>query len=599
MGRQPTTRLHVSGHRFLLRRIECALLGRDIRAVNEPIRAPLHSLMAGSLLAVVVLAGCAGLAVLRPQPSLGNAPILMSEPSGALYVRVGETLHPVLNLASARLIAKTNVNPRPVPEPELRHSKRGPLLGIPGAPQSLAEPLADDETHWTICDTDNDTVNTTVIVGPAEGRLSRRLAPEQAVLVTPDSGGSTYLLYEGRRAVVDLSEPAVVHALRLEGLVPLTVSRALLNAVPEVPPITAPRIPGAGRPAALRGFLVGSVLQVNRADRDEYYVVLERGVQRVGQIAADLVRFSDSQGSRTVISVAPDLVRTAPAAAQLPVASFPERAPAALDTTVTTLCVSWAPTASGRADISFLTGGVPVPPGQQPVTLSQADGNGAAVDAVYLPPGRSAYVRSSGLSGDNASAGTRYLVTDTGVRFAVHDDDAAHDLGLPNTAAPAPWPLLATLPSGPELSRANALVARDTVGIPSQPPPHRTGAEHRRQHGEAHRRAGDRHVSRIPVRPHGRRGRWNRHRFGRWPRCRGRRRVGADCGRKVDEARADERIPTTGRVMRSRLDAVHHLPGGHRRKPGADQCRQPADDRSCVTGARQRRRTSLSLNSIR
>ena len=27
---QPTTRLHVSGYRFLLRRIECALLGRDI-----------------------------------------------------------------------------------------------------------------------------------------------------------------------------------------------------------------------------------------------------------------------------------------------------------------------------------------------------------------------------------------------------------------------------------------------------------------------------------------------------------------------------------------------------------------------------------------
>ena len=89
------------------------------------------------------------------------------------------------------------------------------------------------------------------------------------------------------------------------------------------------------------------------------------------------------------------------------------------------------------------------------MTLSQADGRGPALDAVYLPPGRSAYVRATD------RVGTRYLVTDTGVRFAIHDDDAAHDLGLP---APVPaWPMLATLPSGPELSRQNASVARDTV----------------------------------------------------------------------------------------------------------------------------------------
>ena len=50
MAWQPTTRLHISGYRFMLRRIECALLGRDIRAVNEPIRAPAQSLMAGLVL---------------------------------------------------------------------------------------------------------------------------------------------------------------------------------------------------------------------------------------------------------------------------------------------------------------------------------------------------------------------------------------------------------------------------------------------------------------------------------------------------------------------------------------------------------------------
>jgi type VII secretion protein EccB len=466
MGRQPTTRLHVSGYRFLLRRIECALLGGDIRVVNDPIRAPAQSLMAGSFLAIIVLAGCAVLAVLRPQPSLGNAPIVMGRQSGALYVRVGETLHPVLNLASARLITKTNANPAPTPESELSRSKRGPLLGIAGAPQILGEPLADDELQWAVCDAEDAAKpSTTVVVGRAEGPLSHRLATEQTVLVKPDSGGSTYLIYDGRRAVVNLAEPALVRALRLDGRVPFTVSSVLLNAVPEAPPITAPRISGVGGrgPAALRGFSVGSVLRMARADGDEYYVVLSDGVQRVGQVTADLVRFADSQGARTAISVAPDLIRATPTVTELPVSTFPDRVPASFDAGGATLCVSWAHTASGGAEISLLAGGLPIPSGQEPVTLSQADGRGAAVDAVYLPPGRSAYVRSTSLSGDNARAGTRYLITDTGVRFAIHDDDAANDLGLPNRAIPAPWPVLATLPSGPELSRATASVAQDIV----------------------------------------------------------------------------------------------------------------------------------------
>jgi type VII secretion protein EccB len=464
MTRQPTTWLHVSGYRFLLRRIECALLGRDIRAASEPIRAPAQSLMAGFLLAIVVLAGCVAVAVLRPQPPLGNAPIVMGKQSGALYVRVGETLHPVMNLASARLITKTNANPQPTPESELSRSKRGPLLGIPGAPQFLAEPLSGDELRWAVCDSNDGTaLSTTVVVGRVEGPFSHRLATEQTVLVKPEPGGLTYLLYDGRRAVVNLGEPAVVRALRLDGLVPVTVSPVLLNSVPEAPPITAPRIRGVGGrgPGALRAFPVGSVLRIARANGDEYYVVLSGGVQRVGQVAADLVRFADSQGTRTTIPVAPDLIRATPTVAELPVSAFPDRVPASSEVGAMTLCASWAHTASGGVEISLLAGGLPIPSGQQPVTLSQAAG--VAVDAVYLPPGRSAYVHATSLSGDNARAGTRYLITDTGVRFAIHDDDAAHDLGLPNMAIPAPWPILATLPSGPELSREQALVARDTV----------------------------------------------------------------------------------------------------------------------------------------
>lgn len=470
MARQPTTALYVSGYRFLRRRIECALLGRDISGVDERIRAPARSLMAGSVLAAIVAAGSTALAVLRPHASLGDAPIVMGQQSGALYVRVGETLHPVLNLASARLIAATDSDPRPVDESELRRTRRGPLLGIPGAPQSLPEPLPGDEAHWAVCDSNAGTTPmTTVVVGAAEGPASHRLTADQTVLVTTDSGAATYLLYNGRRALVNLADAAVVRALRLDelrpGPVPRPVSRALLTGIPESPPITAPQIRGAGGrgPAALSGFPVGSVLRTTRAGGDEYYVVLARGVQRVGQVTADLVRLTDSHGTRTIIAVAPDLIRAGTTVTELPVSTFPDRVSAPLTAADPTLCVRWAHASSGGADIALMTGGLPVADGQMPVTLSQADGRGPAVDAVYVPPGRIADVRSTGLSGDDTGGGTRYVVSDTGVRFAVHDDAAAHDLGLPSTAVPAPWPVLAMLPAGPELSRANALVARDTV----------------------------------------------------------------------------------------------------------------------------------------
>ncbi|MDR3656701.1 MAG: type VII secretion protein EccB [Mycobacterium sp.] len=456
MPRQPTTWLQVSGYRFLLRRLECALLAGDLRPAGGRPPSASAPLAVGCVLAAIATAGCAVLALLRPQPALDHAQIVVTRESGALYVRVGDTWHPALNLASARLVAATAADPLPVRESDLARVKRGPLLGVPGAPQLLGRPLSGDESVWTICDEDGAGA-TTVVVGATQGSSLRRLAPDLAVLVAPPSGSPGYLLYDGRRALVDLADAAVLRALRLEGRAPRLVSQALLNAVPEASPIAAPRVRDAGEAAAgLPGIPVGSVLRIARADGDEYYAVVAGGVQRIGRVAADILRFGDSQGTANTVTVAADAIRATAIVDTLPVASFPDRAPTPVDGSGD-LCVTWGPASSGRSAVAFLTGsGLPVPPGQAPVTLSQADGRGPALDAVYLPPGRSAYVTGDG------RAGTRYLVTETGVRFAVHDDDAAHDLGL-SAATAAPWPLLTALPSGPELSREKASVARDTV----------------------------------------------------------------------------------------------------------------------------------------
>lgn len=474
MSGPASTWLHVSGYRFLLRRIECALLHHDVGALGVPLRARTASLGIGSVLAIIVVLGCAFVAVLRPQVGLGSAQIVMGQKSGALYVRVGDVWHPVLNLASARLITGTDADPQPVRESELGSTRRGPLLGIPGAPQLLTRPLSAEESVWTICDSGGR--STAVVVGPVDRAAIHRLAAEDSVLVTTAPGAPVYLLYNGQRALVDVADPAVRRALRLEGRAARVVAQPLLNVIPEASPIEVPRIRRGGRASARPpGFAVGSVLRVARADGDEHYVVLDDGVQRIGQLAADLLRFADAQGSTNVIAVAPDVIRAAVIVNSLPVSTFPDHAPRPWDEppgkAAPTLCATWASEHSGSGpDIAFSAGSAPpVLPGQVPVVLSQADGPGPRLDAVYLPPGRIAYVVSQGLSGGRmvSRAGTRYLVTDTGVRFGIHDDEAAHALGLSSPAIPAWWAIVATLPSGPELSRANALVARDAVAAGS------------------------------------------------------------------------------------------------------------------------------------
>ena len=296
-------------HRFLLRRLECALLGADIHRPDARPGRQRAPLAAGCVLAAVLVTGCALLGLLHPQPALDRALIVMGRTSGALYVRVGDIWHPVLNLASARLIVGTAANPQPVEESALARTKRGPLLGIPGAPQLLGAPLSADESGWAICDADG-AAATTVVVGRPQGSSADGLAPGQAVLVAPPSGSPDYLLYDGRRAVLDLADAAVLRALRLEGRSPRPVSQTLLNAIPEAPPISAPRIRSAGaKSLGMPGFAVGSVLRITRGDGDEYYVVLGTGVQRIGQMAADLLRFSDSQGTADIVAVAPDVIR--------------------------------------------------------------------------------------------------------------------------------------------------------------------------------------------------------------------------------------------------------------------------------------------------
>ena len=301
----------------------------------------------------------------------------------------------------------------------------------------------------------------------------------RAVLVTPRGEGAaiTYLLYDGRRAKVDLRNTAVVRSLRLDAVVPVVVSRTLLDLLPEVPEIAAPRIAGAGGlgPPALGGVHVGAVVRVLRADPSEHgaaellYVVLADGVQSVDEVAADLVRFTYDRNSGPVPTVAPVAIAATPVATTLKVDTFPRhaRTPVGVGDGLA-VCAAWHPGGPARTSntIVLTADSRHIDPANGG-SLAQADGTGPNVDAVHLPAGRSAYVRSVRIVGDDGLAGARFLLNDSGVVFGVHDDDAAKALGLGDAPGVAPWPVLAHLPRGPELGIDAASVVRDGLPAPS------------------------------------------------------------------------------------------------------------------------------------
>ncbi|WP_454788753.1 type VII secretion protein EccB [Mycolicibacterium lutetiense] len=466
MARRSATRLQLSGHRFLLRRTAHALVRADARMLDDPLRAQAVAYGAGCALTAVAIAVGAALALVRPGSAPGDAPILMARDTGALYVRIDDTVHPVPNLASARLIVGAPANPVVANDAAMAKFRRGPLVGIPGAPAQLRQPLNVDESDWAICD-GTEPAETILLAGRADRGMAA-LGSGQAVLVSERAvGGATYLLADGWRARVDLRDIAVVRALHLEGVSAQPVSQALLDSVPEAPALQVPLIAGLGNPgpAALGGLVVGTVVRVVRAGPAEFYVVLTDGLQRVGRAAADVIRFSVAQSHGEPPIVPADVVADVPVADSLAVARFPDRV---LPRARAVVCARWDPRQPGSDTNTSVAMADSLP--DRSVQLAQADGDGPNVDRVQIPEGRSVLLQAGGVTPDVIDGGPLYLLNDLGVLFGVRDGATAEMLGLGTNAVPAPWPMLAMLPRGPELNRDAASVVRDALpGVRAAP----------------------------------------------------------------------------------------------------------------------------------
>ena len=63
MPAQVTTRAQVNGYRFLLRRLEHALIRADSRMIHDPMRGQMRSLVVGLVVGIIITGACGVLAL--------------------------------------------------------------------------------------------------------------------------------------------------------------------------------------------------------------------------------------------------------------------------------------------------------------------------------------------------------------------------------------------------------------------------------------------------------------------------------------------------------------------------------------------------------
>ncbi|MDI3313396.1 MAG: type VII secretion protein EccB [Mycobacterium sp.] len=479
------TRHQVSGWRFVMRRIASGVALHDTRMLVDPLRTQTRAVLVGMLILVTAAAGCFVFSLIRPTGTAGSSPVLADRSTAALYVRVGEQLHPVLNLTSARLIAGRAVNPTVVKSSALDRFPRGNLLGIPGAPERMVQTTSRD-ANWTVCDgVSGPAAGVTVIAGPTDstGTRAAPLGAGHGVLV--DNGTGTWLLWDGKRSAINLADHAVTNALgwSAETPAPRPIATGLFNAIPEAPALSAPSIPDAGKPPRFPlpvSAPVGAVVVSYATDNTMlYYAVLPDGLQPISAVLAAVLRNSNSYGLEQPPRLGADQVARLPVSRLLDTTGYPNQRVSLVDATRNPLtCARWSkPAGAAASSLTLLSGAMlPVPETVRTVDLV---GGGAAGSAtrVALSPGIGYFVQTVGQGPAAPASGSLFWVSDVGVRYGIDDtpDAVGHvktveALGLNPPPLPIPWSMLSLFASGPTLSRPDALVAHDAL-----PPDPRSG----------------------------------------------------------------------------------------------------------------------------
>lgn len=494
MASTPTTKSQVQAYRFVLRRMQSALVRRDAVMLHDPMRTHSRATAVGVLLGIIGLIGFLIFGFFSPDPQVDDqTQIAISKETGQVYVvhTVGttKTLIPMTNLASARLLLLQRSNPdkgqaqvaggdaaagqvnaggpqaaggepKLVSEKALAKLPKGRLTGIPDGPDVLPKPADRIGSDWSVCDTLqlDESLNdpsapgkftTTVLAGYSGG--GELLDGNRALLVRAGTDDKqAYLIYKAPvnskitststvRAKVDLTNAEVRTALNLSQKKPRAISAGLLNAIPEAKPLVAPDIPGRGQPVTYitgENLKVGAVIEVRRAGAEsEFYVALQEGLQKVSRAAADLIRAAYAQGAEPkLVDIA--RINNAQTADQLDFADYPPDVPEVLEPNQNNrvICLGWQAQNVNSDNKSQHTKVTIAPSLPIPSGVVPVEINqvGATGEVVsqFAMAPGKSAVVRSATSTQDFDSGPIHLITGRGVKYGIPDVLTAGALGL-------------------------------------------------------------------------------------------------------------------------------------------------------------------------
>ncbi|MDI5965325.1 type VII secretion protein EccB [Streptantibioticus silvisoli] len=479
----------LNAYTFARKRMVAAFLQPSASGSEEGAPRPLRAIVPSVAVAALLLAGFGGWGLIKPSSPPGwNVPyakVLVGSESTTRYVVTGTTkhpeLHPVLNLASAKLLLDpTKFGVLKVDESVLDNGTipHGPTLGIPYAPDRMPD-AGDAGTAklWSVCEQPGRAADPDkaafVLAARDAWRVdgTGRLSGDQALYVQGPAPARTRYLVDPRGTAFPLEggttpgatgtadeKGLLERAIFGDGAQPQQVTADWLRTLNQGTPLAFPDIPGFGDPAGLsalgsRDNRIGMVIEAPSGTTVQKYVVLRNKVERISALVAQLLLLSPDapalygRGTPQAQPVDSQKFNPDPAAFTGGGPDWPSRMPhQANGVKDSTVCSVYRGTMKGsRAGLSVWTGT------RYPATVV----NGGAT--AYVTPGSGLLYRQ--VTGTTTSSGALYLVTDTGLRYNVPgtsgDTDVAGAqvlLGYGSvTPVPVPQVWSAFLPTGPQL----------------------------------------------------------------------------------------------------------------------------------------------------
>ncbi|MFI1052533.1 type VII secretion protein EccB [Streptomyces griseoruber] len=495
----------LNAYTFAKRRTLASFLRPSPSGSEEGAPKPLGAVFPGIIVGVVILAVFGGIGMFSPTAPVGwaepGAHVIIASDSTTRYVVLktgNETqLHPVLNMASAKLLLDPSKDSVITVDEKILDSGEPPhgvTIGIPYAPDRL--PSADEaesEKRWVVCERPGDggrAIQKAAFVFAEKDRSKtdggdKLSGGDLMYVVGPD--GKTQYVVDSRGTAYQLADPTdkeLLKALDTQGRAPQRVSQDWLDTLHKGDPISIPKIdgtPGAEADASsrLRQYdKVGMVIKAFDGRVMEYYVVLPGNVARISEFTATLLLNS---GALIGAGQAGEAQQVSPGAVVDSTAfdgerNWPTRKPKTVNNGTggssgrTTVCNVLRSVDGGNGRTTLSTWAGTDFPAKLPTGSSSA----------YVTPGSGLLFRQ--FQGTETKAGGVFLVTDTGLRYALqsNSDSATDDKGIGSSAkqrkeelneaeiaqthlgyenvdpvpVPAEWSTF--LPTGPRLSEAAA-----------------------------------------------------------------------------------------------------------------------------------------------